>query len=109
MTKQRYDSVWEALEDAPAKVENMKVRSELMMALKKHIDDTELSPAQTVKGIRRDPVTCFRSDARQNQPIRHRCTGLYGSDSRSAPGNARTESLNLSERASVAPLLKRKR
>lgn len=35
MSKQRHASVWDAIEDTPAEVENMKLRSELMMALKK--------------------------------------------------------------------------
>ena len=49
MSKQRYASVWEAIEDTPAEVENMKLRSELMMALKKHIARTEMSQAQAAK------------------------------------------------------------
>ena len=49
MSKQRYASVWEAIEDTPAEVENMKLRSELMMALKKHIARTEMSQTQAAK------------------------------------------------------------
>ena len=49
MSKQRHASVWEAIEDTPAEVENMKLRSELMMALKKHIARTETSQAQAAK------------------------------------------------------------
>ncbi len=49
MSKQRHASVWEAIEDTPAEVENMKLRSELMMALKKHIARTEMSQAQAAK------------------------------------------------------------
>lgn len=49
MSKQRHASVWEAIEDTPAEVENMKLRSELMMALKKHITRTEMSQAQAAK------------------------------------------------------------
>ena len=45
MSKQRHASVWDAIEDTPAEVENMKLRSELMMALKKHIIRTEMSQA----------------------------------------------------------------
>ena len=37
MSNQRHVSVWDAIEDIPAKVESMKLRSELVMALKKHI------------------------------------------------------------------------
>ena len=49
MSKQRHASVWDAIEDTPAEVENMKLRSELMMALKKHITRTGMSQAQAAK------------------------------------------------------------
>ena len=49
MSNRRYASVWDAIEDTPAEVENMKLRSELMMALKKHITRTGMSQAQAAK------------------------------------------------------------
>jgi predicted XRE-type DNA-binding protein len=49
MNKQRHASVWEAIEDTPAEVENMKLRSVLMMALKAHITRTGMSQAQAAK------------------------------------------------------------
>ena len=49
MSKQRYANVWEAIEDTPAEVENMKLRSELMIALKSHIILTGLSQTQAAK------------------------------------------------------------
>lgn len=49
MTNQRHASVWDAIEDTPAEVESMKLRSELMMALKNHITRTKLSQAQAAK------------------------------------------------------------
>lgn len=49
MNNRRYASVWDAIEDTPAEVENMKLRSELMMALKKHITRTGMSQAQAAK------------------------------------------------------------
>ncbi|EQD39839.1 XRE family transcriptional regulator [mine drainage metagenome] len=49
MSKQRHASVWDAIEDTPAEVENMKLRSELMMALKKHIIRTEMSQTQAAR------------------------------------------------------------
>jgi len=51
MNNQRYASVWDAIEGTPAEVENMKLRSELMMALKKHITRTEMSQAQVAKRL----------------------------------------------------------
>ena len=51
MNNRRYASVWDAIEGSPAEVENMKLRSELMMALKKHITRTEMSQAQVAKRL----------------------------------------------------------
>ncbi|MEN9358393.1 MAG: hypothetical protein RL695_2564 [Pseudomonadota bacterium] len=49
MSKQRYTSVWDAIEDTPAEAENMKLRSELMMALKQHIARAQMSQAQAAR------------------------------------------------------------
>jgi predicted XRE-type DNA-binding protein len=49
MTSKRFASVWDAIEDTPEAAENMKLRSALMMALKKRIEATGLSQAQTAK------------------------------------------------------------
>lgn len=37
MSNERFDSVWDAIEDTPAEAENMKLRSALMMALEARI------------------------------------------------------------------------
>lgn len=49
MSKQRFASVWDAIEDTPAEAENMKLRSALMTALKSHITRVEMSQAQAAK------------------------------------------------------------
>jgi predicted XRE-type DNA-binding protein len=49
MSKKRFDSVWEAIEDSPAQAENMKLRSILMMALKDHIVRLELSQSEAAE------------------------------------------------------------
>ena len=49
MTKQRFASVWDAIEDTPEEAENMKLRSILMTALKNHLTHTEMSQAQAAK------------------------------------------------------------
>lgn len=49
MNNERFDSVWDAIEDTPAEAENMKLRSMLMIALKNHIDRTGMSQAQAAK------------------------------------------------------------
>lgn len=49
MDKQRFASVWDALEDTPEAAENMKLRSSLMIALKDQIAQKELTQAQAAK------------------------------------------------------------
>ncbi len=49
MSQQQFASVWDAIEDTPEEAENMKLRSGLMMALKKYLTRTELSQAQAAK------------------------------------------------------------
>jgi predicted XRE-type DNA-binding protein len=49
MTNKRFANVWDAIEDTPAKAENMKLRSALIMALKDHIARTELNQSQAAK------------------------------------------------------------
>lgn len=49
MSKQRFTSVWDAIEDTPEAAENMKLRSALMMALKNHMARTEMSQTQAAK------------------------------------------------------------
>ena len=49
MSKQRFVSVWDAIEDTSEAAENMKLRSVLMIALKEHIARAGLSQAQAAK------------------------------------------------------------
>ena len=49
MSKKRFASVWDAIEDTPEEAENLKLRSALMMALKAHLARTDLSQAQIAK------------------------------------------------------------
>ena len=42
MTREHFDSVWDAIEDEPAQAENLKLRSALMMALISHIRKQDL-------------------------------------------------------------------
>ena len=44
-------SVWDALEDDPAKAQNMRLRSTLMMALRDHIGQAGLTCAQAAKTL----------------------------------------------------------
>ena len=49
MSNERFDSVWDAIEDTPEEAANMKLRSELMLALKEHIAGAGLSQSQAAK------------------------------------------------------------
>ncbi|WP_126227455.1 helix-turn-helix domain-containing protein [Burkholderia ambifaria] len=51
MSNERYTNVWDAIEGQPAEAENMKLRSELMIALKQRIAQLELSQAQAAKRL----------------------------------------------------------
>lgn len=46
-----FDSVWDALESDPIKAENMKLRSELMIAINDHIEELRLTQAQAAKRL----------------------------------------------------------
>jgi predicted XRE-type DNA-binding protein len=71
--KQKFSSVWDALEDSPAMAENMKLRSVLMIALKNHIARTEMSQVQAaelfgvtqprVSDLMRGKINLFALDA----------------------------------------------
>jgi predicted XRE-type DNA-binding protein len=49
MSNKQFASVWDALEDTNEEAENMKLRSGLMMALKKHVTRAGLSQAQAAE------------------------------------------------------------
>jgi predicted XRE-type DNA-binding protein len=49
MSKQRFENVWDALEDTPEEAENLKLRSALMIALKSHLTSREISQAAAAK------------------------------------------------------------
>ena len=49
MTRKRYASVWDAIEETAEEAQNMKLRSALMMALQEHIARAKLSQAQADK------------------------------------------------------------
>ncbi|MEW6134075.1 MAG: helix-turn-helix domain-containing protein [Pseudomonadota bacterium] len=79
MSKQRFSSVWDAIEDTPAEAENMKLRSALMMALKNHIEQANLSQAQAAKllgvtqprvsDLMRGKINLFSLDALVNMTL----------------------------------------
>ena len=49
MSNERFDNVWDAIENTPAEAENMKLRSSLMMAVRDHITRGGLTQSQAAK------------------------------------------------------------
>ena len=49
MSKNRFNSVWDAIEDTPAKAENMKLRAHLMHSLRQHIERKGLNQSEAAK------------------------------------------------------------
>jgi predicted XRE-type DNA-binding protein len=49
MKNEQFNSVWDAIEDTPEEAENMKIRSQLLIALKEHITRADLNQAQVAK------------------------------------------------------------
>ena len=47
----QFDSVWDALDDNPIKVKNMKLRSALMMAVTSRIDEEGLNQTAAAKRL----------------------------------------------------------
>ena len=51
MKIERFDSVWDAIEETPAEAENMKVRSTLLMALRAHLAESGLTQKEAAKQL----------------------------------------------------------
>ena len=76
LKEQRFDSVWDAIEDSPAAAANMKARADLMIALRDTIDDWDVSQAVAAKrlgltqprlnDLLRGRITKFSLDALMN-------------------------------------------
>jgi predicted XRE-type DNA-binding protein len=76
MNKQRFTSVWDAIENTPEQAANMKLRSVLMTALRDHISRTGMSQAQAaqlfgvtqprVSDLMRGKINLFALDALVN-------------------------------------------
>lgn len=51
MNSQRFETIWDAIEDTPEEAANMTLRSTLMMAIKSHISETGISQAEAAKKL----------------------------------------------------------
>jgi len=73
-----YESVWDALEDDPVKAGNMKLRSELRIAIIEQIKDMKQTEAATllkitqprVSALRKGKLEAFRLDSLVNMALR---------------------------------------
>lgn len=52
MSKARFNNVWDALEDDPAKIEDLKMRSELMIHINEKIHKANLTQHQVAAKLR---------------------------------------------------------
>ena len=48
-TKQRFDSIWDAIEDDPVRVENLKLRSAVLIEITETLKSRELTQQQTAE------------------------------------------------------------
>jgi predicted XRE-type DNA-binding protein len=79
MSNQRFPNVWDAIEDTPEAAENMKIRSELMMALKNYITRSGMSQARAarlfgvtqprISDLTRGKIDLFALDALVNMAV----------------------------------------
>jgi predicted XRE-type DNA-binding protein len=51
MERQTFASIWDAVEDTAAEAANMRVRSELMIALRTKIEGWNVSPAEAARRL----------------------------------------------------------
>lgn len=51
LKRQRFTNVWDALEDDPAVSANMTMRSDLMIAIQKRIEDWQLTQTQAARRL----------------------------------------------------------
>jgi predicted XRE-type DNA-binding protein len=79
MSKEKFASVWDAIEDTPEQAENMKLRASLMRALKSHIERTGMTQAHAAKvfsvtqprvsDLMRGKINLFALDALVNMAV----------------------------------------
>ena len=76
MNSQRFETVWDAVEDTPEEAASMKLRSTLMMAIKSSISETGISQAEAaqllgvtqprISDLMRGKINLFGLDALEN-------------------------------------------
>jgi hypothetical protein len=86
MKKQRYGSIWDAIEPSRAEAANMRARAATMIAIQQAVAKWRLTQAATAKTARAHPAAAERSAARADQQVQPRCPGQHrdGSGARGA-------------------------
>lgn len=51
MSEQRFNSIWDAIEDTPGEAANMKARAELMRAITEYIRSSGMTQAEAAKSL----------------------------------------------------------
>ena len=51
MERQRFDSVWDAIEDTPAEATNMRICSDLMIAIERRVVEWNLPAAEAARRL----------------------------------------------------------
>jgi len=79
MKIESFENVWDAIEDTPEEAQNMKMRSNLMMAIEQHIRHSGLSQEQAaqklgisrprVSDLMRGKIGLFSLDALTNMAV----------------------------------------
>ena len=79
LKNEKFESVWDAIEDTPEEAENLKLRSSLMIALKAHLNKTGLTQVQAAKlfgvtaprvsDLMRGKINLFGLDALVNMAV----------------------------------------
>lgn len=98
MDSQTFESVWDVLEENPVKNKNIKLRSQLMQAISKSIEDQQLTQQQAAKilhisqprvsALLQGKLDAFRLDSLVN--IAHQLDWMYPSISLHSGGEAYT-------------------
>ena len=90
MKKQRFASVWDAIEPSRAQAANMKARAEMMIAIRKAVAAWGLTQAATSETARAHAAAVERPAARTHQQVQPRCADQCG-NRRRAHGARRGE------------------
>jgi predicted XRE-type DNA-binding protein len=63
MKRQQFDSVWDAIEDSPAEAADMKLKSEVLIAIREVVASWKVTQAESCQADRHHPAAPERSTA----------------------------------------------